>query len=50
MPDAWPQNESGLVFVKHPYNPTGDAPKPVVSNVQFYDLDEDLKQQLTADL
>ena len=48
MPDAWPQNEGGLVFAKHPYNPIGDAPKPVVSNVQFYDLDEDGQTEIVA--
>jgi hypothetical protein len=41
MPDAWPPDEGGLVFEKHAYNPPGDSPKPVVSNVQFFDLDGD---------
>jgi hypothetical protein len=48
MPDAWPRDEGGLVFAKHRYNPIGDAPKPVVSNVRFYDLDEDGQTEIVA--
>jgi hypothetical protein len=48
MPEAWPGDPGGLVFVKHPYNPTGDPPKPVVSNVHFYDLDEDGQLEIVA--
>ena len=48
MPDAWPGDEGGLVFVKHPYNPTGNPPKPVVSNVRFFDLDADGQTEIVA--
>jgi hypothetical protein len=48
MPDAWPGDDGGLVFVKHEYNPTGDPPKPVVSNVRFYDLDGNGQTEIVA--
>ena len=48
MPDAWPEDEGGLVFEKHAYNPPGDSPKPVVSNVQFLDLDGDGRSEIVA--
>jgi hypothetical protein len=48
MPDAWPPDEDGLVFVKHGFDPPGDPPKPVVSNVRFYDLDGDGQTEIVA--
>jgi hypothetical protein len=39
LPEPWPEDDGGLVFVKHIYNPPGNAPMPVVSNVRFLDLD-----------
>jgi hypothetical protein len=48
MPDPWPADDGGLVFVKHGYNPPGDPPKPVVSNVRFYDLDGDGQTEIVV--
>jgi hypothetical protein len=48
LPPPWPQDDGGLRFVKHTYNPTGTAPKPVVSNVRFFDLDGDGKLEIVA--
>ncbi len=48
MPPPWPEDDGGLRFVKHDYNPAGTAPKPVVSNVRFFDLDGDGKLEIVA--
>jgi hypothetical protein len=48
MPDAWPPGDGGLVFVKHAFDPPGNPPKPVVSNVRFYDLDGDGEKEIVA--
>jgi hypothetical protein len=41
VPAPWPQDDGGLRFVKHAYSPAGNPPKPVISNVRFFDLDGD---------
>jgi hypothetical protein len=48
MPDPWPADDGGLVFVRHAYNPPGNPPKPVVSNVRFYDLDGNGRTEIVA--
>ena len=48
LPPPWPDDDGGLVFVKHAYNPAGTAPKPVVANVRFFDLDGDGKLEIVA--
>jgi hypothetical protein len=48
LPPPWPEDDGGLRFVKRTYNPTGTAPKPVVSNVRFFDLDADGKLEIVA--
>ena len=48
LPPPWPDDDGGLRFVKRTYNPTGTAPKPVVSNVRFFDLDGDGKLEIVA--
>ncbi len=48
LPDPWPQDDGGLHFVKHAYNPPGNPPKPIISNVRFFDLDGDGKLEFIA--
>jgi hypothetical protein len=48
LPPPWPEDDGGLRFVKSAYNPTGTAPKPVVSNVRFFDLDGDGKLEIVT--
>jgi hypothetical protein len=48
LPPPWPTDDGGLVFEKHAYNPVGTAPKPVVANVRFFDLDGDGRLEITA--
>jgi hypothetical protein len=48
LPDPWPQDDGGLRFVKHVYNPPGNPPRPVISNVRFFDLDGDGKLEFIA--
>jgi hypothetical protein len=48
LPPPWPADDGGLVFSRHAYNPPGTAPKPVVSNVRFFDLDGDGKLEIVA--
>jgi hypothetical protein len=48
LPPLWPQDDGGLRFVKHAFNPPGAAPVPVMSNVRFFDLDGDGKLEIVA--
>jgi hypothetical protein len=48
LPPPWPGDDGGLVFEKHAYNPAGTAPKPVVANVRFLDLEGDGRLEIVA--
>jgi hypothetical protein len=48
LPPPWPDGDGGLVFARRAYNPSGTAPKPVVSNVRFFDLDADGKLEMVV--
>jgi hypothetical protein len=48
LPDPWPQDDGGLRFVKHAYNPPGAAPTPIISNVRFFDLEGDGHLEIVA--
>jgi hypothetical protein len=48
LPPPWPEDKGGLAFAKRAYNPAGTAPKPVVSNVRFFDLDGDGRKEIVA--
>src|SRR5512140_813113 len=39
LPPLWPADDGGLRFVRHPMNPPGNPPLPVVSNVRCFDLE-----------
>jgi hypothetical protein len=42
LPEPWPVSSTGgLRFDRHPWNPPGASPVPVVANVRFVDLDGD---------
>ncbi len=48
LPAPWPQDDGGLRFVKHAYSPPGNPPKPIISNVRFFDLDRDGNPEFIA--
>jgi hypothetical protein len=48
VPPPWPEDDGGLRFARHPYNPAGTAPQPVVSNVRLFDLDGDGRMEIVA--
>jgi len=48
LPEPWPADDGGLRFAVHAYDPPGDPPLPVVSNVRFSDLDGDGSLELVV--
>jgi FG-GAP-like repeat len=48
LPDPWPQDDGGLRFVRHAYDPPAAPPVPIISNVCFFDLDGDGRLEIVA--